>query len=586
MGPIVPVTIIAGALGAGKTTLVNRIARELEGRRLAIVQNEFGEVPVEREASPGGNDDPSTVATTSWPAVIEADEEIFEVRDGGQPVTVRGDLIRVLGRLLQRRERPDRILVETTGPADLAPIARTFTLDADVKRSFRLDGIVTLVDARLLTTYVEGTTGAHEQIASADVLVVNKIDMVSVSELAAMERWLRGVNGMARIRRARYADVRLEQVLDVRRAGPEAGSRPRPPTPVSSVIPRRTTPRALPNTDLRPALWRADLGDFPRAAQWAASGDEVAIGTATGNVEVRRGRDGTLLFRRQLHEGAVTALAWHPRAHRLAIAGEDGAIRILDLDSSGTTALTGTGGRGVELLAWSPDGTALAIARGHAVAISAGDARPLSYLPAVESTIAGLAWSPDGALIACACYGGVRLFDPKTRRSVRRLDAAGSMLSLAWSPDGNVIACGCQDNRVCTWRLPNGEDTSMAGYASKPKALSFSADGRLLATAGGHDASVWNIGGDAAESRTPIRLVGHASPITALAFAPVRALLATACRDGHLHLWEPGEHGRPVAFLRMEHRVENLAWGSTGSHRDILLAATDAGGSLAVWAVT
>jgi WD40 repeat protein len=292
-----------------------------------------------------------------------------------------------------------------------------------------------------------------------------------------------------------------------------------------------------------------------------------------------------MLIRRQLHEGAVTALAWHPGAHRLAIAGEDGAIEILDLDTSGTTTVTRSGGRGVELLAWNPAGTVLAIARGHAVAISAGDGRPISYLPAVESTIAGLSWSPDGALIACACYGGVRLFDPKTRRGVRRLDAAGSMLSLAWSPDGSVIACGCQDNRVCTWRLPNGEDTSMSGYASKPKALSFSGDGRLLATAGGHDASVWNLGGDGADSRTPLRLVGHSSPITTLAFAPERALLATACREGHLHLWEPSEHGRPVAFLRMEHRVENLAWGAGGGDRDMLLAATDAGGALAVWAV-
>ena len=227
----------------------------------------------------------------------------------------------------------------------------------------------------------------------------------------------------------------------------------------------------------------------------------------------------------------------------------------------------------------------LAIARGHTVGLCAADGRKLSYLPAVESTITGLSWSPDGQMIACACYGGVRLFDPKSRQALQRLDAKGSMLSLAWSPDGNVIACGCQDNNVHFWRLPKGEDTTMTGYTLKPKSLSFSGDGRLLATAGGLDASVWNVTGAGPGGHSPVRLVGHSSPITALTFAPNGSLLATACRDGLVHLWEPNEHSRPVAFLRMEQRVENLVWGAKQPDRDILLAATDAGGALAVWSV-
>ena len=565
----IPVTIITGALGAGKTTLVNRLLRGQPNLRIAVIQNEFGEVPVE-----GGT-------------VIEADEEIFEVQDGATRSTVRGDLLRVLGRLLRRRERPDRVLVEATGPADPAPIARTFTMDADISKSFRLDGIITLVDARLLGRYVDGNaSGAHEQIAFADVLVVNKTDLVSVSDLAAMERWLRSVNTGARVRRACYADVRLEQVLGIRPVDP----RPRRP-PGSGLnqgpsVPRRPTPTKLPYTDLRPALWRVDIGDFPRVAEWAAGGDEVAIGTAAGVVEIRHAADGSIGLKSQLHDAAVTAIAWHPREPRLAIAGEDGVARIVDLRSNVTTTVCERSGRGIELLAWNPAGTFLAVARGHTIGIYHGDGRPAGYMPAVESTITGLAWSPDGEIIACACYGGVRLFDPKSRRGVMRLDASGSMLSLAWSPDGSVIACGCQDNNVHFWRLPNGEDTTMTGYALKPKSLSFSRDGRLLATAGGLDASVWRVGDAAgAEARSPIRLVGHTSPISALAFAPKGTKLATACRDGYLHLWDPSQHAKPVANYRMDQPVENLVWGAKQPSGDVFLAATDAGGSLAVWAV-
>ena len=125
----VPVTVITGFLGAGKTTLVNRILREEHGKRIAVIENEFGEV---------GIDDA---------LVLDAEEEIFEMNNGCICCTVRGDLIRILSALMRRRDRFDQILIETTGLADPAPVAQTFFVDDEIRDQLRLDAIVTVIDA-------------------------------------------------------------------------------------------------------------------------------------------------------------------------------------------------------------------------------------------------------------------------------------------------------------------------------------------------------------------------------------------------------------------------------------------------------
>src|ERR1041385_8567895 len=182
MTPKIPVTVLAGAMGAGKTTLINRIVSESSGQRILVIQNEIGEVTVE--------DAP----------VISTDEEIFDMDDGLVCGTVRGDLIRALCGVTRRRAQYDRILIEATGPADPGPIVRTFLMDQEIQRSFRLDGLAMLVDGRLLSLYTEGKTGGHEQIVFANVLIVNKTDLVSPSEIAAMKGGLRSVNATPRVR--------------------------------------------------------------------------------------------------------------------------------------------------------------------------------------------------------------------------------------------------------------------------------------------------------------------------------------------------------------------------------------------------
>ncbi len=191
----IPVTVITGYLGAGKTTLLNRILTEQHGRRYAVIVNEFGEIGIDNDL------------------VVGADEEVFEMNNGCICCTVRGDLIRIIEGLMRRRGKFDAIIVETTGLADPAPVAQTFFVDADVKDAARLDAVVTLADAKWLSHRLKDAPEAKTQIAFADVVILNKTDLVTPGELDEVEARIRGINPYATLHRAVKADVPLAAVL-------------------------------------------------------------------------------------------------------------------------------------------------------------------------------------------------------------------------------------------------------------------------------------------------------------------------------------------------------------------------------------
>ncbi len=192
----IPVTVLTGYLGAGKTTLLNRILSEPHGKKYAVIVNEFGEIGIDNDL------------------VVGADEEVFEMNNGCICCTVRGDLIRILDGLMRGTGKFDGIIVETTGVADPAPVAQTFFMDENVGRRTKLDAVVTVADAKWLNDRLKDAPEAKNQIAFADVILINKTDLVSPDELREVEARVRGINPYARLHRTERARIPLTEILE------------------------------------------------------------------------------------------------------------------------------------------------------------------------------------------------------------------------------------------------------------------------------------------------------------------------------------------------------------------------------------
>src|ERR1043166_1934727 len=191
-----PVTVLTGYLGAGKTTLLNRILSEPHGKKYAVIVNEFGEIGIDNDL------------------IVGADEEVFEMNNGCICCTVRGDLIRIIDGLMRRKGKFDAIIVETTGLADPAPVAQTFFVDENVGRRTKLDAVVTVADAKWLKDRLKDAPEAKNQIAFADVILVNKTDLVEPDDLREVEMRIRGINPYAKVHATERCRVPLPEVLD------------------------------------------------------------------------------------------------------------------------------------------------------------------------------------------------------------------------------------------------------------------------------------------------------------------------------------------------------------------------------------
>ena len=195
MSDKIPVTVLTGYLGAGKTTLLNRILSEPHGRKYAVIVNEFGEIGIDNDL------------------IVGADEEVFEMNNGCVCCTVRGDLVRIVDGLMRRKGKFDAIILETTGLADPAPVAQTFFLDDNVGRKAKLDAVVTVADAKWLKDRLKDAPEAKSQIAFADVILLNKTDLVKADELGEVEARIRGINPYASVHRTERCKIALPEVL-------------------------------------------------------------------------------------------------------------------------------------------------------------------------------------------------------------------------------------------------------------------------------------------------------------------------------------------------------------------------------------
>ena len=195
MSDKVPVTVLTGYLGAGKTTLLNRILSEPHGKKYAVIVNEFGEIGIDNDL------------------IVGADEEVFEMNNGCVCCTVRGDLVRIIDGLMRRKGKFDAIIVETTGLADPAPVAQTFFMDDNVGRKAKLDAVVTVADAKWLKDRLKDAPEAKNQIAFADVILLNKTDLVAADELGEVEARIRGINPYAKLHKTERCKIALPEVL-------------------------------------------------------------------------------------------------------------------------------------------------------------------------------------------------------------------------------------------------------------------------------------------------------------------------------------------------------------------------------------
>jgi G3E family GTPase len=196
MSEKIPVTVLTGYLGAGKTTLLNRILSEPHGRKYAVIVNEFGDIGIDNDL------------------VVGADEEVFEMNNGCVCCAVRGDLVRIMEGLMRRKGKFDAIIIETTGLADPAPVAQTFFLDENIGRKAKLDAVVTVADAKWLRDRLKDAPEAKNQIAFADVILLNKADLVGTDELADVKRNVRAINAYANLHTTERCKVALKEVLE------------------------------------------------------------------------------------------------------------------------------------------------------------------------------------------------------------------------------------------------------------------------------------------------------------------------------------------------------------------------------------
>jgi WD40 repeat protein len=332
--------------------------------------------------------------------------------------------------------------------------------------------------------------------------------------------------------------------------------------------------------------WVAQLDDFAIDLAWAPEGDQLAAASASGPISLLSSGDGASLHEFPGHDNGTNVIGWRPSAgagSTLASGGQDGTVKLWDAAAGQHTATATLGPGWVEHLGWRP--SMLAAASGRKLAFLNVDGTMRHVFEDAPKTISAVAWRPPAGrdraagLLAIAYFGGVRLLGESDFSIAREFPHANGIHALAWSPDGKWLVSGNQDASVHLWVPDEDLELQMSGFEGKVRHLSFDHTSRWLATCGGRDVSVWDCSGAGPEGREPAML-SHEAPVCAIAHQRTRGLLATAAKDGAVHLWSP-EQARPLrATIRLPAPASRLSWSpddrylAIGSERGLVYVLT------------
>ena len=337
--------------------------------------------------------------------------------------------------------------------------------------------------------------------------------------------------------------------------------------------------------------WTACLEDYVIAAGWSAGRQMLAAASISGEIAFfMPNSDRPEIHHGSAHEFGVGSVSWHPRLPLLASGGQDGQVKIW---SQGKLCSQGeTRDSWIEKVAWSPDGHWLAAAAGrqiHLWTLSSDGGQLASNIVSPEhaNTISDIAWQPqqssarEAPEVAASCYGQISFWQPDALEPTRHLTWQGTPLVMAWCPDGRYLVCGEQDATLHVWALPSEREMAMSGYPEKIRQVAWDRTGRLLASGGGMDITIWDFEGQGPEGSEPVCLEAHIDSITALAFQTDGPFLASGGREGMLAVWNPliGQDVQYVDYFE-DNQISCLDW----SERDNCLLAGTADGRLVLYA--
>lgn len=336
-------------------------------------------------------------------------------------------------------------------------------------------------------------------------------------------------------------------------------------------------PRRLSVEPVTGRRWGASVPEHVIDLRVSHDGSLLAAASVCGEIALLASETGEVVARVQGHRHGATTVDWHPGGELLATGGQDGTVRLLGRDGA-VRAEAEAGAAWVERVAWSPDGSMLAVAAGRRVRVLGAAGGLLHESAEHSSTVVDVAWRPAGRELASAAYGGVRLWRPGAAET-RLLEWKGSVLRLAWSPDGGHLATGDQDATVHLWPIPTGRDLMMSGFEAKVRELAWDWQGRWLATGGSSEVGLWDCSGRGPEGRRPVVVDPGGGRVSAVAFESRGPRLAAGTDEGRLVVQRAGRRGRPVLVDRLDEAVAALAWVPSGE----LLAVGGAGGGITTY---